>query len=121
MAERGGNKYAIEVFHAASEYYRWPNHSNKKNDYLNYYLNSARQKRAQLDATIRKYDCDKALLICITDSQPVNALKTKNGFRDILENIHNNLNWGENYYFGIITGMVDLSSQANDVIYPPIE
>jgi len=119
-AKYNSNKYAVEVFHSPSQYTRWPDHKIPKNDFNKYYLNKASEKKAQLDTTAKELHCSKRLLVCVVDSKNIKELNTKNAFRDILKRIYHDLNWGPNYYYGIITGMVDLSGQADDVIYPSI-
>ena len=112
------DEFVVEVFHSAASFYRFPNHSKKRNDFINYFIDKAGEKKKQLDSTAGELRCEKMLLICILDSQPMKALSTTDALYADLKIIHNKLNWGPNYYYGIITGQEDLSGQAVNAIYP---
>jgi len=120
VAEYRSIRYAVEVFHSSSDNYQWPNHESRRCDLIRYFVDKAKRKRDQVDATREKKQCEKGILVLVLDSYPAKALLCRSDFQHILEQVHNKLVWGESYYFGIITGMESMNQGLDDILFPTL-
>ena len=93
-----------------------------ESDLLQYYICKAGKKKQQLDDTAKKYLCDKNIMVMVLND--LNIWRTLNccEYIKILKEISTELDWGCNYHFAILTGVLDLLNDIVDnVIYPPIK
>jgi hypothetical protein len=114
-----GQHYAIEVFCLTET------HEQQRDSSLGVYVNfdpefkgskfgrdfisKARQKKVQLDS----HNAKNKILLCVLNSQPIIRLNTADEINAHAKFLYDELNWGPNYYVGILTGSV-----GSDVIYP---
>lgn len=129
IATRGSDQYVIEVFLKISqsprrtidelkkdlETNKIPDSSTYEDDLFRHYMNKSRSKKIQLDNTAKKYKCNKRIMVLVLNDQNIFGFLTPDGYTKILSKISTELDWGSNYYFSIVTGLVAL-----DIIYPPI-
>lgn len=74
LAEHKGMRFAVEVFRSSEMAYRFPDHTNSAQNLQSYIARRYKEKRSQLDATMKARQCNKALLAVVMDSQPAKAL-----------------------------------------------
>jgi hypothetical protein len=126
LANYKGRESAIEVFCLTQA------HQQQKDDTLNVYVNfdpqfdgskfgrdffsRAEDKKRQLDFV----KADIRLLLCVVNSQPMTDLNDKEDWDKHAEFLYKKLNWGNNYYIGILTGAV-VNGELTDTIYPKIK
>ena len=130
IAAGGSDRYAIEVFCKISQSPRRTEDELKKelktdiilkpltyeDDLFRYYIDKSRCKKIQLDNTAKKYKCNKGIMVMVlNDPKIFGFLTSADECTKILSKISTELDWGSNYYFAIITGLVSL-----DIIYPSI-
>lgn len=124
-AKYGGKICAVEVFCLTQV------HEQQKDPTLNVYVNfdpgfngskfgrdfrnKAQQKKVQLDSCV----ADIKILLCVVNSTPMISLNTKDEFNSHLELLHKQLNWGDGYYFGLLTG-VYVNGIASNAIFPKL-
>lgn len=91
-------------------------------DLFRYYISKAQRKKQQLDETAVKYLCDKNIMVMVLNDPNIWCLLTCCEYTEILKKISIELDWGSNYHFAIMTGVLDLLNDIVDnVIYPPIK
>ena len=128
------HKYAIEVFCKKSKELKDNNeiNSNRKlslkpvikpdtarSDLIKLYKRGAYKKKPQLIQTAKKYSCDKNILVMVLNISKIYESLKHDDYIEILEDITVQLNWGSNYQFAIVTGMIDLFDNILDnYIYP---
>jgi hypothetical protein len=126
LANYKGKKSAIEVFCLTQT------HEQQKDKTLNVYVNFKPQfdgskfgrdfitksegEKKQLDSV----NADIRLLLCAVNSQPMVDLNDKEDWDKHAEFLYKKLNWGNNYYIGILTGAV-VNGELTDTIYPKIK
>lgn len=130
IATGGSDKYVIEVFCKISqsspqtedelikdlENNTILNHPyTYEDDLFQYYIDKSILKKIQLDNTAKKYKCNKRIMVLVLNDQNIFGFLTPDECTKILSKISIELDWGSNYYFAIVTGLVSL-----DIIYPPI-
>ena len=130
IATGGSDKYVIEVFCKISqsspqtedelikdlENNTILNHPyTYEDDLFQYYIDKSVLKKIQLDNTAKKYKCNKRIMVLVLNDQNIFGFLTPDECTKILSKISTELDWGSNYYFAIVTGLVSL-----DIIYPPI-
>jgi hypothetical protein len=125
IAKYKNNICAIEVFCLTQT------HEQQKDSTLNCYVNfdpqfngskfgrdfmsKAIDKKKQLDSNNAKMK----ILLCIINSNPIISLNTAEEIDKHAEFLYNQLNWGNNYYVGILTG-AEVNGKPSDIIYPII-
>lgn len=119
-AELNSSKYIIEVFCMIKGVYKWPNHQKRRHDLIQYFIDRAQEKKAQMDKAAKDSDCDKKILALVLDSEMAVALRTRTEFLAMLRYVSNTLNWGKDYYFALITGKESSLEGPDDVVYPSI-
>ena len=130
IATGGSDKYVIEVFCKISQFSPQTedelikdlenntilNHPyTYEDDLFQYYIDKSILKKIQLDNTAKKYKCNKRIMVLVLNDQNIFGFLTPDKCTKILSKISTELDWGSNYYFAIVTGLVSL-----DIIYPPI-
>ncbi|MFH1187861.1 MAG: restriction endonuclease subunit S, partial [bacterium] len=120
-ASYNNKKFVIEVFCLTEE------HEQKKSDLYNCYINfgpecesskfsrdfyeKAKLKKRQLDSYDRidesLDDNYQKILLCVSNSRSVNALSTEDNFKYFFKKLLDKLKWGNRYYFGILTLMLE--------------
>lgn len=88
---------------------------NTDNNFLSKYKNSASCKKSQLDSV----KSDMKVFLCVVNSFPVSRLNVRKDFQRYLEQISTDLNWGNSYYFGVLTGL-ESNGVSDDTIYPSL-
>jgi DNA-binding Xre family transcriptional regulator len=119
-AKYGATRYAVEVFHSSSIYYRSPRDEERRHNLIQFFLGKAREKKKQIDNTRKEYGCQKGILLLVLDSCPSLIRDDKYSFEKVLKKICDELKWGKDYHFGIATGFVSLKAGPDDVLYPRI-
>jgi len=136
IATGGSDRYVIEVFCKISQSppqtvdeLKKDLEANKiitkpstyEDDLFRYYINISKSKKIQLDNTAKKYKCNKKIMVMVLNDLNILGLLTYYEYLEILEKISTELDWGNNYHFGIVTGMTTLGiDMVEDVIYPRI-
>ena len=122
IATGGSDKYVIEVFCKISQSPRRTitneisDSSTYEEDLFRHYIDKSRCKKIQLDNTAKKYKCNKGIMVMVlNDPKIFGFLTSADECTKILSKISTELDWGSNYYFSIVTGLISL-----DIIYPPI-
>ncbi len=130
IAKGSSNQYAIEVFCRISQFPLQTEEELKRDlkankilikpltyedDLFRDYINISKTKKTQLDNTAKKYRCNNRIMVMVLNDQNISGFLTFNKCTKILNKISTELEWGSNYYFAIVTGLVSL-----DIIYPPI-
>ena len=131
IAMGGSDQYVIEVFCKISQSPPRTEKEFKKDletnnimiepltyedDLFRYFMNISTSKKSQLDNTAKKYKCNKKIMVLVLNDQNIfGFLGHADEYNKILIKISTELDWGSNYYFSIVTGLVGL-----DIIYPPI-
>jgi len=88
-----------------------------ESDLLQYYICKAGKKKQQLDETAKKYLCDKNIFVMVLDDPNIWGLLVYYEYSEILKEISTELDWGSNYHFAIVTGVLTWGID-DDVIYP---
>lgn len=120
IAQYNSTRYGVEVFRSREDSYKWPGHISRHKDLIRYYINKAAEKKIQVDNTMEKEKCKKGVLVLVLDSYPAKALLSHADFMSVLGQVFNELRWGQNYHFGIITGMESLGEGLDDVLCPDL-
>ncbi len=113
----------IEIFsftEIGSEIPDLPNNTYLLNDrkLISCFVCKAMSKKAQLDAICS----ENKQLICVINDLPYSNLFSRNEYEQFLKEISKILNWGDNYYFGILTGKTDaFTDLSDDIIYPNLK
>ena len=133
IAMGGSDQYAIEVFCKISQSPPRPRTVKElkkdletnnimiepltyEDDLFRYFMNISTSKKSQLDNTAKKYKCNKKIMVLVLNDQNIfGFLGHVDEYNKILIKISTELDWGSNYYFSIVTGLIGL-----DIIYPPI-
>jgi hypothetical protein len=112
-----GIRYIVETFCSVQSSYRYSDHMRQSANLEKYFIKRAQEKKIQLESTANEFGCQNKIIVLVLNSYPALALTTKNDYGQLLENICKKLNWGNNYWFGLITGMSSLQGN-DDSIYP---
>jgi hypothetical protein len=113
IAEHKNVNCGIEVFCAPEDYNRYPGHTKKSCDLVDYFVKKGVEKKQQLDNS----GCDLKLLVLVLNASPAIQLMNRDEYIELLTSVENLLGWGDKYHFAIIScGGID-----NDVIYPALE
>ena len=124
-AKYGGKTCCIEVFCLTQT------HGQKKDSNLGVYVNfdpqftgskfgrdfisKANLKKKQLDSG----DKDSKILLCVLNSDPVILLNTADEIKNHAKFLYEQLNWGNGYYVGILTG-VEVNGVSSNTIFPSL-
>lgn len=85
-ARRGAARYAFEVVCPNRDHFRWPGHSVRRQDLVDYVVERFRAKKSQLETTAEEEDCQTVVLVSVLVEEGVNALMDQEEFRnDVLE------------------------------------
>lgn len=122
-ANFSGQDCAIEVFCLTEE------HEQQKDPILNVYVNfdpnfngskfgrdfmsTAIRKKVQLDS----HNAKIKILLCVINSNPIIRLNTADEINAHAKFLYDQLNWGADYYVGILTD-VQVNGQSSNTIYP---
>jgi len=125
-AKYKNNTCAIEVFCLTQT------HGQQKDKNLNVYVNfdpnfngskfgrdfisKATCKKKQLDSN----NATMKILLCVINSDPIIRLNTAEEIDNHAKFLYNQLNWGNSYYVGILTGVEEVNGKTSDTIYPKI-
>lgn len=129
IAERNPYKFAIEVYCRISKGLKHELNPGKiiiepvniESELYQLYLNTIKEKKSQLDNTAKKYSCDKKIMVMVLNDPNLWGLFLYHEYLEIIKKISNELNWGSDYYFAIVTGVVDLrNNKIDDIIYPSL-
>jgi len=86
-----------------------------------YYMCKAEEKKQQLVQTAKKYSCDKNIMVMVLNDLNILPKLIYCEYNEILKDISIKLNWGSDYHFAIVTGVLELLNDSVDnLIYPPI-
>lgn len=124
-AEYSSQSCSVEVFCLTET------HEQEKDQSLNVYVNfdpnfngskfgrdfmsKALAKKKQLDSV----DAKIKVLLCVINSNPIIRLNTAQEMQSHAELLHSQLNWGNNYFVGLLTG-IEANGIKSDVIYPAL-
>jgi hypothetical protein len=129
LADYQDKKSTIEVFCLTQTHEQRPEPPYKDkslNVYVNFdpefdsskfgrdFISKAKDKKKQLDSLDKDMKIDIKILLCVVNSQSMVSLNKKDDWDKHAEYLYNKLNWGNNYYIGILTG-------SGDTIYPKIK
>ena len=119
VGEKNGEKYAIEVFRSNERAYRFPDHHRYPNSLQRYIAKRyLRDKRLQLESTMRTYKCQKALLAVVMDSQPAKALVAGSDWNVVAKKTFELMKTPTNTQLFIFTGMSDIDGKDEFIFYP---
>jgi len=122
FCEYSGIRCVVEVFCSLGRYFRYPEHEIKSMNLGDYYLERAKDKRAQLDTTAVELSCEKKIFALVLNSLEAQASLIHENFLDFLKRIPGALAWGPNYHFMLMTGRQDIfTGIPDDAIYPPMD
>ena len=116
LAKRQGDLFAIEVFRANEDQWRYPGYN------LEEYIGKrfVGEKKAQLEATISNHGCSKAILIVVFDSKS-KALLSKSELQEAVEHSFVAMGSPENTHLVMFAGMADTVTGEDDlVIFPEL-
>lgn len=116
LARRGDELFAVEVFRANEDRWRYPGYN------LEEYIGKRflADKKAQLDATVANYNCSRAILAVVFDSES-KALLNKNEIQESAELAFTNMGFPDKTHLLIFTGLADSATGEDDrVVYPDI-
>lgn len=86
-----------------------------------HYMRKAEEKKQQLVQTAKKYSCDKNIMAMVLNDLNILPKLVYCEYNEILKDISIKLNWGSDYHFAIITGVLDLlNGSIDNFVYPPI-
>lgn len=104
------------------------------NDLIQDCVSKAGEKKKQLDDTAKKNQCDKKIFVMVLNDKNILGFLTFDEHYydedydeayEILEKISNELKWGSDYHFAILTGLTFNArggiEHDGDKIYPPIK
>ncbi|MBF0556177.1 MAG: hypothetical protein HQK96_16780, partial [Nitrospirae bacterium] len=81
------------------------------------YIEKANKKKKQLDAV----DAEIKIILCVINSTPMIGLNTAIHMDKHAEYLYNELNWGPNYYVGLLTDYYDyIANRTQDTIFPEL-
>jgi len=129
IANGNSHKYAIEVFCKISKELKEEFKTIEVNlkpltiesDLFQHYISKAEEKKPQLDNTLKKYSCDKNIMVMVLNDPNIWGLLVFHEYVGILKKISIELDWGSKYHFAIVTGVTTLGiDKVEDVIYPSI-
>jgi hypothetical protein len=115
MAKKNGVPYAIEVFRANERTWRYPGY--KCEDYIA--TRYTKEKKAQLDATMKTYGCTKAIVIIVFDSDS-KALLEQSEINGIVETAYYQAGAPDNTHFLLFTGTQTPGFGDDVAVWPPI-
>ncbi len=115
IAERDGLTYAVEVFRANERTWRFPGY--KCEDYIA--TRYKKEKKAQLDATMAKYGCAKAIVAIVFDSDS-KALLDGSEIQNVVEDVFYQTGTPDNTHFLLFTGTQTPGMGDDVAIWPPI-
>jgi hypothetical protein len=120
-AEYGGVKLAVEVFRSSETAYRYPGHSDPNHNLERYIVGRYKEKRSQLDATMKAHLCGKAVLAVVMDSPPAKQLTDGNEWKTTAKEAFDLMGNPANTHLLIFTGNFDPNTGKDEfVIYPPL-
>jgi hypothetical protein len=116
LAKREGVLFAIEVFRANED--RWRYLSYNLEDYIG--KRYKEDKKAQLEATISNYKCSKGILVVVFDSES-KALLLKNELQEATEHSFIAMGFPDKTHLIMFTGMSDAATGEDDLaIFPEL-
>lgn len=122
LAEYNGARYAIEVFRSSEAAYRFPNHKDPARNLQSYITRRHKKKRTQLAATMKAYNCSKALLIVVMDSSPAKQLTRSDEWDEIARSAYHTMGSPTDTHLLIFTGLKDFRTGGDDyAAYPTLD
>lgn len=115
IAEKDGLTYAVEVFRANERTWRFPGY--KCEDYIA--TRYKKEKKAQLDATMAKHGCAKAIVAIVFDSDS-KALLDEPDIQNVVEDVFYRTGTPDDTHFLLFTGTQTLGMGDEVAIWPPI-
>ena len=115
MATRNGTSYAVEVFRANERTWRFPGY--KCEEYIA--ARYEKEKKAQLDATMARHKCTKAIVAIVFDSDS-KALLDDSEIQDIVTTVYNRTGAPDNTHFLLFTGVQTPGSGDDVAVWPPL-
>ena len=116
LAKREGILFAIEVFRANEDRWRYPSYN------LEEYIGKrfVEDKKAQLEATISNHGCSKAILVVVFDSES-KVLLLKNELQEATEHSFVAMGFPDKTHLIMFTGMSDVVTGEDDLaIFPEL-
>ncbi len=66
---------------------------------------AVRAKKSQIDESAKDSGVDVSVVVCVLDSEDVIAMSPPEKFETLVKEVAIELNWGENFHFGILANM----------------
>jgi len=115
VATRNGTSYAVEVFRANERTWRYPGY--KCEEYIA--ARYGKEKKAQLDATMARHKCRKAIVAVVFDSDS-KALLDGSDIQNIVETVYYRTGSPNNTHFLLFTGMQTPYYGDDVTVWPPL-
>ena len=128
LAHKNSDLFAIEVYcrcskelkNSQNEVVIDPNNADE--ELLQQYISKAQEKKSQFENTEKTYLCNKNLMVMVLNDPNIWGVLVYHEYYEILKRIVVELNWGNKYYFAIVTGVADLmNNQIDDIVYPSLD
>ena len=111
---------AIEVIRSSEKKYCYPDHEKPSSNPIKYIVGRYREKRPQLDSSVKNHKCDAGLLVVIMDSQPFKALVPSEELIRLIEETFLAMGNPDKTYLAIFTGMANERGKNEHAIYPSL-
>lgn len=128
LAHKNSDLFAIEVYCRCSKELKNSQNegvidpNNADDELFQQYVSIAQEKKSQFENTEKNYLCNKKLMVMVLNDPNIWGLLVYHEYYEILKRIVVELNWGNKYYFAIVTGVADLmNNQIDDIVYPSLD
>jgi hypothetical protein len=127
IAQKNSHKFSIEVYCRCSKELKNNQNeiiidpNNAADELFQQYISIAQEKKSQFENTDKKYLCNKNLMVMVLNDPNIWGILEYHEYYEIIKKIAVELNWGNKYYFAIVTGVTDLmNNQIDDILYPSL-